>query len=159
MFINSTLEGIWIGNEFGHSYVIFLHKAKAWWIFEDSYPHFHFVSFGVLQTQIWHIRKALNKTNVLVTKHLFDFQQPMNHTNSASPACYWLIRWEFPTFQGKWHSDLNEWKSTHLYLPLSLSLPACLLFVKRPKSRVHLPRGSLRLIATMIKVFVSDRAE
>lgn len=85
----------------------------------------------------------------------------MDHTNSASPARYWLIRWEFPTFQGKWHSDLNEWKSTHLYLPLflSLSLPACLLFVKKPKSVVHLPRGSLGLIATMIKVFVSVCAE
>lgn len=97
-------------------------KSKAWYIFEVGYPLFHFVSFGTPQTQIWHIRNLLNETNVLVTKHLLDFQQPMNHTNSASPARYWLIRWEFPTFQGKWHSNLNEWKRTHLYLPLFLSL-------------------------------------
>lgn len=120
-------------------------------------------SFGVLQTLIRHIRKSLIKTNVLVTKHLLNLQQPMNHTNSASPACYWLIRWEIPTFRGKWHSDLNEWKSTHLYLPLILFLSfftSMLLFVKKPKiSAVDLPKGSSGLIATMMKVFVSDCAE
>lgn len=98
-------------------------------IFEVGYPHFNFVSFGTPQIQIWHIRNALNKTNVLVTKHLLNFQQPMNHTNSASPARYWLIHWEFPTFQGKWHSDLNEWKSTHLYLPLFLSFLNSMPFI------------------------------
>lgn len=103
-------------------------KNQAWWIFKGwlSVFSFHFISWP--QTKIWHNKKALNKTNVQVTKRLLNFQQPIHHTNSASPARYWRILWEIPTFQGKWHSDLNEWKSTHLYLPLSLSRHAFYLW-------------------------------
>lgn len=139
-------------------YSLVNHKqANKWifkaWIFEVGYADI-FILFGAPQSQFLNIKKVMNMTNVFITKHLLTFQQPMNHTNSASPACYWHIRWEIPAFQSKWHSDLNEWKSTHMYLPLCLYQHALYLLFGQKVQLTYQREGS-GLITTMIKVFVS----
>lgn len=88
----------------------------------------------------------LKVTNFPLTKHLYNFHQPMNHMEAASPACYWLSHWEIPTFcrTGSIRLDLFE---GCLYFPFCSSR----VKVARPGSLIRRSRGLINTYNALIK--------